>query len=79
VTTDTPGCRDVVTHGVNGLLVPVKDAQATADALELLINDPELRRRMGSAGREIAVNFSDIKINRETLAVYSLLTQSPRE
>jgi glycosyltransferase involved in cell wall biosynthesis len=76
VTTDTPGCRDVVTHGVNGLLVPIKNAQAIADALELLIQDPELRRRMGSAGREIAVNFSDIKINRETLAVYSLLTQS---
>jgi glycosyltransferase involved in cell wall biosynthesis len=77
VTTDTPGCRDVVTHGVNGLLVPVKNAQAIADALELLIGDPELRRRMGNAGREIAVNFSDIKINRETLAVYSLLTNSP--
>ena len=79
VTTDTPGCRDVVTHGVNGLLVPVKNAQAIADALELLIGDPELRRRMGNAGREIAVNFSDIKINRETLAVYSLLTKSPKE
>lgn len=76
VTTDTPGCRDVVTHGVNGLLVPVKDAQAVADSLELLIVDPELRRRMGSAGREIAVNFSNIKVNRETLAVYSKLITS---
>ncbi len=79
VTTDTPGCRDVVTNGVNGILVPVKDAQAVADALELLINDPDLRRRMGSAGRELAINFSNIKINRETLAVYSLLTQSPSD
>jgi glycosyltransferase involved in cell wall biosynthesis len=77
VTTDTPGCRDVVTNGVNGLLVPVKNAQAIADALEILILDPELRRRMGSAGREVAVNFSNIKINRETLAVYNLLTKSP--
>jgi glycosyltransferase involved in cell wall biosynthesis len=75
VTTDTPGCRDVVTDGVNGLLVPVKNAQAIADALELLIQDPELRHKMGSAGREIAVTFSDIKVNRETLAVYSLLTK----
>ena len=79
VTTDTPGCRDVVTNGVNGILVPVRDAQAVADALELLINDPDLRRRMGSAGRELAINFSNIKINRETLAVYSLLTQSPSD
>ena len=79
VTTDTPGCRDVVTDGVNGLLVPVKNAQAIADALEILIQDPELRQRMGSAGREIAVNFSNIKVNRETLAVYNLLTKSPTD
>lgn len=76
VTTDTPGCRDVVTHGVNGLLVPVKDAQAVADSLEQLITDPELRRKMGTAGREIAVNFSSIKVNRETLAVYEKLIRS---
>lgn len=76
VTTDTPGCRDVVTDGVNGILVPIKNAQAVADALESLIVDEELRRRMGNAGREIAVNFSDIKVNRETLAVYNLLIQS---
>ena len=71
VTTDTPGCRDVVTNGVNGLLVPVKNAKAVAEALEILIVDQEMRRRMGSAGRDIAVNFSNIKVNRETLAVYS--------
>jgi glycosyltransferase involved in cell wall biosynthesis len=76
VTTDTPGCRDVVTHGVNGLLVPVKNAQAIADALETLIKDAGLRRKMGNAGRKIAVNFSIIKINQETLAVYDLLAKS---
>jgi glycosyltransferase involved in cell wall biosynthesis len=64
---------------VNGLLVPVKNAQAIADALEILIQDPELRHRMGIAGREIAVNFSNIKVNRETLAVYGLLTKSPTD
>jgi glycosyltransferase involved in cell wall biosynthesis len=73
VTTDTPGCRDVVTHGVNGLLVPVKNAEAVALALETLIVDHELRHKMGNAGREIAVNqFSTTKVNKETLAVYSL-------
>ncbi len=76
VTTDTPGCRDVVADGVNGLLVPVKNAQAIADALETLLLDPQLRKKMGAAGREIAVSFSDIKVNRETLAVYNLLIQS---
>ncbi|HEX5839486.1 MAG TPA: glycosyltransferase family 4 protein [Anaerolineales bacterium] len=79
VTTDTPGCRDVVTHGVNGLLVPVKDAQAIADSLEVLLADPDLRKKMGSAGREIAVNFSNIKVNRETLVVYNKLIHSGKE
>lgn len=73
VTTDVPGCRDVVTNGVNGWLVPVRNAEALANALETLITNPELRRRMGNAGREIAMNqFSMAKVNRETLAVYNL-------
>jgi glycosyltransferase involved in cell wall biosynthesis len=54
----------------------MKDAQAVADSLELLITDPDLRRKMGNAGREIAVNFSNIKVNRETLAVYRKLIAS---
>jgi glycosyltransferase involved in cell wall biosynthesis len=79
VTTDTPGCRDVVTQGVNGFLVPVKNAQAVALALETLIVDQELRHRMGAAGREIAVNqFSTTKVNKETLAVYGLFFNSER-
>jgi glycosyltransferase involved in cell wall biosynthesis len=73
VTTDVPGCRDVVTNGVNGWLVPVRNVEALANALETLITNPELRRRMGKAGREIALNqFSMAKVNRETLAVYNL-------
>ncbi|HSJ88505.1 MAG TPA: glycosyltransferase family 4 protein [Anaerolineales bacterium] len=73
VTTDVPGCRDVVMNGVNGWLVPVRNAEALANALETLITNPELRRRMGNAGREIAMNqFSMAKVNRETLAVYKL-------
>jgi len=73
VTTDVPGCRDVVTNGVNGWLVPVKNADALANALETLITNPELRRKMGNAGREIAMNqFSMAKVNQETLAVYNL-------
>jgi glycosyltransferase involved in cell wall biosynthesis len=73
VTTDVPGCRDVVTNGVNGWLVPVRNAEALANALETLITNPELRRRMGNAGRDIAMNqFSMAKVNRETLAVYNL-------
>jgi glycosyltransferase involved in cell wall biosynthesis len=70
VATDVPGCRDVVTSGVNGLLVPVKNPQALADALETLILDRELRLRMGAAARHIAIQFNTKKVNAETLMVY---------
>jgi len=54
VTTDHPGCRDAIVPDQTGLLVPVRDPSALADALEYLINDNELRHRMGCAGRELA-------------------------
>ena len=74
VTTDVPGCRDVVTHGLNGLLVPVRNASALADALGTLLADPNLCHSMGTAGREIAMNkFSLTKVNAETLGVYKIL------
>jgi glycosyltransferase involved in cell wall biosynthesis len=55
VTTPIPGCRDLVTDGVNGLIVPIKNPLALADALERLIRDRELRERLGAAGRERVV------------------------
>ena len=71
VTTDVPGCRDVVTHGINGLLVPVRNVPILAEALETLLSNPQLRNNMGIAGREIAVNqFGLNKVNEETLMVY---------
>jgi len=54
VTTDVPGCREIVRHGENGLLVPVRDAVALAEALRKLIANPDLRQQMGERGREIA-------------------------
>jgi glycosyltransferase involved in cell wall biosynthesis len=77
VTTDVPGCRDVVTNEFNGLLVPVQNAPALADALEVLITNPELRQKMGRAGRKVAVNkFSQTIVNAETLAVYKRVLPS---
>jgi len=71
VTADVPGCREIVRHEDNGLLVPVRDAAATTAAIRRLIEDADLRRRLAARGREIAV--SDFTVERfvaETLAVY---------
>jgi glycosyltransferase involved in cell wall biosynthesis len=71
VTTDTPGCREVVRHEENGLLVPPRDAVALAAALRRLILSPALRAFLGKRGREIAVaEFGLEKVVEETLAVY---------
>ncbi len=72
VTTDVPGCREVVRDGDNGLLVAVKSGEALAEALEKLISDPHLRQSMGRAGRKRAeTEFSIGKVVEETLAVYA--------
>jgi len=71
VTTDAPGCREIVRNGENGLLVPVRDSRALAAALRLLIENAPLRAGMGLKGRDIAVNeFSVERVVRETLGVY---------
>jgi glycosyltransferase involved in cell wall biosynthesis len=54
VTTDWPGCRDVVQHGGNGLLVQPRDPEGLADALERLLRNPGERAAMGARGRTIA-------------------------
>jgi len=75
VTTDVPGCREVVNHEDNGLLVPVKSSHALADALERLLIDPALRDRMGKRSREIAENEFDVEhVITKTLEVYRELS-----
>ena len=80
MTTDVPGCRDIVRQGVNGLLVPAQDVAALADAIERLLQDPGLRVEMAHRGREIAVNeFSQQAVVDQTLELYrELLTSSSR-
>jgi glycosyltransferase involved in cell wall biosynthesis len=74
VTTDVPGCREVVRHGENGLLVPARDSRSLADALRQLIENAPMRRVMGQRGREIVeTEFSEHKVVRETLQVYGEL------
>ena len=71
VTTDVPGCREVVTHERDGLLVPVRDAAALAGAIERLASDPALRARLAAAAREKAVaEFDERIVIERTLNVY---------
>jgi len=75
VTTDHPGCRDAIEDGVTGLLVPVRDAGALADALQRLIENPEERRAMGRAGRELAEReFAIEKVLDAHMAIYDELS-----
>jgi glycosyltransferase involved in cell wall biosynthesis len=81
VTTDAPGCREIVREGENGLLVPVRNSKALADALRLLIESAPLRALMAAKGREIAVEeFSVERVVNETLGVYRelLAASGPR-
>lgn len=71
VTTDVPGCREVVIDGENGFLVPPRDPVALADALEKLIVDAGLRRRFGERSRALAeAEFGTERVNAATLALY---------
>ena len=76
VTTDVPGCRDAITPDVTGLLVPVKDAVALADAIQRLTEDPELRNSMGQAGRALAEEaFAIEKIVEQHMDIYRELLE----
>jgi glycosyltransferase involved in cell wall biosynthesis len=74
VTTDSPGCREVVTHGVEGLLIPPRNSDALAEAIKFLHEDPQLRRKLGLAARQRAVTVFDQRIViQKTLGVYGEL------
>jgi len=60
VATRVGDVADAVQHGRTGLLVPPGDSQALAEALALLVADPDLRRRLGDAGRRRFAHAFDI-------------------
>ena len=55
ISTDISGIPELINHQYNGLLVPEKDANAMADAIETLLNDNALRLRLGKAARETVI------------------------
>lgn len=67
VATNVPGCNDVVCHDENGLLVPVQDSNAIADAIQYLVENPDVRKRYGENGRKRAESrFSEEIIIKQT-------------
>ena len=81
IATDIAGCREVITQGVNGLLVPPRTVEPLAQAMLQLGNDPELRQRLGRAAREKAeAVFAVEDVVDHTFRVYDelLATCLPR-
>jgi glycosyltransferase involved in cell wall biosynthesis len=74
IATDVPGCRAIVRDGINGLLVPLEDAEALAAAIDQLAADPELRRKFGKAGRDLVEQeFSARRIGHDVVGLYRRL------
>ena len=74
VTTDIPGCRDVVQHGRNGYLVPPHDVEALASAIVALADNPPLRASMSSAGRRrMEAEFNHEQIGEKMLQCYEMV------
>lgn len=68
ITTDAPGCRETVTDGDNGFLVPVRSADHLAQAMLRFIDDPAMAQRMGERSRVVAETKYDVnKVNTTML------------
>ncbi|MBY8828374.1 glycosyltransferase family 4 protein [Hephaestia mangrovi] len=79
ITTDLPGCREPVIPGVNGWLVPPRDAPALAATMLRTIADRGVLAAMARAARERAVTHYDVaKVNAQLLAIMHLDRPSPR-
>lgn len=68
VTTDVPGCRETIRHGVEGYLVPPRDAAALADAMDLMLREPARTAQMAEAAFARAQEKYDVgSVNREMM------------
>ncbi|MFR9540368.1 MAG: glycosyltransferase family 4 protein [Rikenellaceae bacterium] len=75
ITTDSIGCRDTVDDGANGYIIPIKDSDALAAKLAVLIDSKDLRVQMGLAARAFAErDFSIENVVTRHLDIYNKLT-----
>ncbi len=68
VSTSVAGIPELIRAGIDGLLVPPANPQALADALESLVLDPNLRKKLGSAARQRVISEYNLPLNQELLA-----------
>jgi len=74
ISTNVPGCKEIVRHEVNGLMIPAKDEVALAEAIRRLLDNPEFAAQLGKNGREIVQReFSEELVVEKTFEVYDLL------
>lgn len=74
ITTDVPGCRDVIEHAISGLLVPLNCSSSIELSLRLLINNPDLSLKLGLQARVKVLKEFQLKIvNDATLSTYRRL------
>ena len=72
VTTDVPGCREIVKHKDNGLLVPARDSGALAEAIYHMVMQTESRLTMAQNGRsKVEQQFTEHRVCKQTLEVYA--------
>ena len=77
ITTDHPGCRDAITRKT-GVLIPIKDSEALADAILDLLQNPQKAIKMGEAGRALAEQkYAIEKVCEKHITIYKdLLTKT---
>ncbi len=76
ITSDRPGCREIVKHNENGFLVDPENLGDLTEKLELLINDSALRQSMAMKGRKmVEQSFSSNRIYGETIDLYNRLLE----
>lgn len=73
ITTDAPGCRETVVDGVNGFLVPVKNADVLAEKMIWMIEHSEETEKMGKESLKICREKFDVKkVNKEMMRIMGL-------
>ncbi|HKZ81290.1 MAG TPA: glycosyltransferase family 4 protein [Pyrinomonadaceae bacterium] len=79
IATDMPGCREVVSHGKNGLLIQPRNAAQLATAIKTLLVDHETRAEMGRQSRLLACReFTQEQVIKQTLEVYRTALRQSR-